>query len=300
METWILIAIAAAAFQTLRFMLQKSLSMGPLSAGGATAARFFYGAPFACLLIAGYLVLHGVWVPALNGTFWAYAAIGGLAQILATLFVVLIFAERNFAVGITFKKTEVIQTAIVGFLVLGDRVSVSGFAAILIGLVGVLVLSDPPKSDMGGWRRFGNRAAGLGLASGAFFAISAVGYRGAILEIGATDPFLRGMLTVAVVTVMQSVAMAAWLGFREPGEIGRIWSARRAAVWIGVTSMAGSVGWFTAFALQNAAYVFAVGQVEVIFSLLASVLFFKERVAAREMLGIALLTASILVLVVLG
>ncbi|MEM7731953.1 MAG: EamA/RhaT family transporter [Pseudomonadota bacterium] len=300
METWILIAIAAAAFQTLRFMLQKSLSMGPLSAGGATAARFFYGAPFACLLITAYLAWRGVGFPALSGMFWAYASIGGLAQILATLFVVLIFAERNFAVGITFKKTEVIQTAIVGFAVLGDRVSLLGFLAILIGLLGVLVLSDPPKSGMHGWRRFTNRAAGLGLASGAFFAVSAVGYRGAVLEIGVSDAFLRGMLTVAVVTVMQSAAMAVWLGVREPGEIGRIWAARRAAVWIGVTSMAGSVGWFTAFALQNAAYVFAVGQVEVIFSLLASVLFFKERVAAREMLGIALLTASIVVLVVFG
>ncbi|MEL7255931.1 MAG: DMT family transporter [Pseudomonadota bacterium] len=300
METWILIAIAAAAVQTLRFMLQKSLSMGPLSAAGATAARFFYGAPFACLLIAVYLAWRGVPVPALNTTFWTYAAIGGLAQILATLFVVLIFAERNFAVGITFKKTEVIQTAIVGFVVLGDRVSLPGFVAILIGLLGVLVLSDPPKSERRGWRRFANRAAGLGLASGAFFAVSAVGYRGATLEIDVGDPFLRGVLTVAVVTVMQSLAMALWLALRERGEIGRIWAARRAAVWIGITSMAGSVGWFTAFALQNAAYVFAVGQVEVIFSLLASVLFFKERVAAREIIGIALLTASIVVLVVLG
>lgn len=300
METWILIAIAAAAFQTLRFMLQKSLSMGTLSAGGATFARFFYGAPFACLLIGLYLVWLGVGVPALNATFWAYAMVGGLAQILATLFVVLIFAERNFAVGITFKKTEVIQTAIVGFFVLGDRIGIYGFLAILIGLVGVLVLSDPPKSEVQGWRRFANRAAGLGLASGAFFAVSAVGYRGATLEIASTDPLLRGALTVAVVTVAQSLAMAAWLTIREPGQIARVWAARRAAVWIGITSMAGSVGWFTAFALQNAAYVFAVGQVEVIFSLFASVLFFKERITAREYLGITLLTASIIVVVALG
>mgnify|MGYP001799528545 CR=1 FL=1 len=300
MEPWILIAVAAAAFQTLRFMMQKSLSMGPVSAGGATLARFFYGAPFACALAAGYLAWRGVAWPELSAVFWAYAMVGGLAQILATLFVVLIFAERNFAVGITFKKTEVIQTAIIGFVVLGDRVSLFGFLAILIGLLGVLVLSDPPQSDMRGWRRFANRAAGLGLASGAFFAVSAVGYRGATLEVAGGDAFMRAAVTLAVVTVAQSLAMMAWLALREPGEVARVWAARKTAIWIGVTSMAGSISWFTAFAMQNAAYVFAVGQVEVIFSLFASVLFFKERIAGREMVGITLLTASIVVLVALG
>ncbi|MEO0750989.1 MAG: EamA family transporter, partial [Pseudomonadota bacterium] len=198
-----------------------------------------------------------------------------------------------------------IQTAIIGFVVLGDRVSLYGFLAIMIGLVGVLVLSDPPQTEgpqtkTRGWRRFANRAAGLGLASGAFFAISAVGYRGATLEIAQGDAFLRAVVTLAVATVAQTVAMGAWLLLRQPGEVGRVWAARKTAVWIGITSMAGSVSWFTAFALQNAAYVFAVGQVEVIFSIFASVLFFKEKISGREIWGIALLTASILVLVVLG
>ncbi len=300
MEPWILLSITAAAFQTLRFMLQKSLSMGTLSAGGATFARFFYAAPFAFLLAAGYLAWRGVAVPDFSGAFWAYALTGGLAQILATLCVVLIFAERNFAVGITFKKTEVIQTALVGFAVLGDRISLPGFVAILIGLVGVLVLSDPPQTHGRGLKRFANRAAGLGLASGAFFAISAVGYRGATLEIAHDDAFLRAAVTVSVVTLSQSLAMIAWLRWREPGEITRVWAARGKAVWMGVTSLGGSISWFTAFTLQNAAYVFAVGQIEVIFSLMASVLFFKEKVTARECLGISLLTASIILLVVLA
>lgn len=300
MDAWIFIAVAAAAFQTFRFMLQKSLSMGTLSAGGATFARFLYGAPFAGLLALGYLGWNGTPWPSLSVTFWAYALIGGAAQILATLFVVLIFAERNFAVGITFKKTEVIQTAIVGFVILGDRISLFGFLAILIGLLGVLVLSDPPKSDARGWRRFANRAAGLGLASGAFFAISAVGYRGATLEIAEPDALLRAAVTLSMVTLSQSLGMGAWLILREPGEVQRVWGARRAAIWIGITSMAGSICWFTAFALQNAAYVFAVGQVEVIFSLLASVLFFNERIARKEAVAIAILTASITVLVMFG
>ncbi len=300
MDAWIILAIAAAAFQTLRFMLQKSLSMGALSSGGATAARFFYAAPFALLLVAGYLVGQGAGLPSLTGAFWAYALTGGLTQILATWCVVALFAERNFAVGITFKKTEVIQTVLVGLLVLGDTVSLPGFIAIVVGLLGVLILSDTPHLS-GRWhRRLVNRAAGLGLLSGAFFAVSAVTYRGATLEVASADAFLRAAVSLTVVTLSQSAAMLLWLRWREPGEISRIWAARARAVWMGVTSMAGSLSWFTAFTLQNAAYVFAVGQIEVIFSLMASVLVFRERITGREFWGIGLLSLSIVGLVLLG
>ena len=120
------------------------------------------------------------------------------------------------------------------------------------------------------------------------------------LEVASDDPFLRAVLALAVVTVAQAVAMSAWLAWREKGELTRVIATRRTAVWMGITGMAGSICWFTAFTLQNAAYVFAVGQVEVIFSMAASVLVFGERIAGRELAGIALLTASILGLVFLG
>lgn len=298
-EAWILLSVMAAAFQTLRFMLQKQLTMGTLSVGAATFARFFYAAPFAALVAALYLAAAGLGLPAVGGLFWIYVLSGGLAQILATWCVVLLFSERNFAVGITFKKTEVVQTALVGLVILGDRISLPGLVAILVGLVGVLVLSDPPGGARG-LRRLVNRAAGLGLASGALFAVSAVAYRGATLEVASDDPFLRAMLSVASVTASQSLGLALWLRWRETGEVTRVWRARRRAVWMGRASVGGSVGWFTAFTLQNAAYVFAVGQVEVIFSMLASVLVFRERISGREYLGIALLTASILLLVAVG
>ncbi|MEM8774628.1 MAG: DMT family transporter [Pseudomonadota bacterium] len=300
LEPWILLSIMAAAFQTLRFMLQKSLSMGTLSSLGSTFARFGYAAPFAALLVAVYLLVTGTAIPKLSGLFWIYVLSGGLAQILATWFVVLLFAERNFAVGITFKKTEVIQTAIVGFIILGDRISGAGLFAIIIGLTGVLVLSDPPSGSGSWWRRISNKAALLGLASGAFFAVSAVGYRGATMEVASDDTFLRAMLTVAAVTASQSLGMSLYLARREPGELSRVWAARSKAVWMGVTSLLGSIGWFTAFALQNAAYVFAVGQIEVIFSIAASVMFFKEQIARREVVGMVLLSASIIFLVLLG
>jgi drug/metabolite transporter (DMT)-like permease len=299
MEPWIALSIAAAAFQTLRFMLQKQLSMGALSAGGATLARFVYSAPFVLALALGYLLAGGAGWPGYTPLFWAYAIAGGLAQILATWAVVALFAERNFAVGIAFKKTEVVQTAIVGLIVLGDRLSLATLGAILLGLLGVLLLSQTPGLSGRWWRRIGARPAFLGLASGALFAISAVGYRGATLEIASEDAFLRAVLALAVVTTMQALALALWLGWREPGQMARVGAAWRRAVWIGLAGMGGSLCWFTAFTLQNAALVFAVGQVEVIFSLLASRLFFGERQSAREGWGIALVTLSVMAVVAL-
>ena len=299
MEPWIALSIAAAAFQTLRFMLQKHLSMGALSAGGATLARFVYAAPFVAMLAAGYLLTTGAGWPGYTPLFWGYAITGGVAQILATWAVVALFAERNFAVGIAFKKTEVVQTAIVGLIVLGDRLSLAGLGAILLGLFGVLLLSQTPGLEGRWWRRIGARAAILGLASGALFAVSAVGYRGATLQIASDDPFLRAALSLAVVTTMQAAGLALWLGWREPGQVARVAAAWRTAVWMGLAGMGGSLCWFTAFTLQNAALVFAVERVEVIFSLLAARLFFGERLSAREGWGIALVTLSVIAVVAL-
>ena len=297
LEPWILISLAAAAFQTVRFMLQKVLASTTLSAAGATFSRFLYSAPFILVLLAGYVASGAGSLPEIGPGFWGYGLMGGTAQIVATVCVVALFKQRNFAVGITFKKTEVIQTVLVSWLVLGEAVSGLGFAAIALGLVGLLLLSAGPETS--GWRLrdMGNRAAGLGIASGILFAVSAVCYRGASLAVVSDDPLMRASVTLAAVVAMQTLIMAVWLRLREPGQIAAVWRARRVALWIGLTSMGGSLCWFIAFTLQNAAYVKAVGQAELILSVLASTLFFRERISLREALGMAVLVASILMLI---
>lgn len=297
MSLWIPVTLAAAVFQTLRFMLQKVLSAERLSAEGATFARFAYSAPLIAALLGAYLWASGRSLPPLGAEFWAHALVGGLAQILATICVVLLFKQRNFAVGITFKKTEVIQAVLIGWLVLGEGVSLPGFGAILLGLMGVLLLSRSPLEPGRWWRHLGNRAAGLGLASGALFAVSGVSYRAASLQLGDLEPVLRAGVTLAAVTGAQMIGMGLWLAWRDRAELRAVWAARRTALWVGLFSMGGSFCWFIAFTLQTVAYVKALGQVELILSLLASVLVFRERVSAREVTGMALLGASILALV---
>ncbi len=293
-DLWVIATLAAALVQTVRFSLQRSLRGAGLSSGGATFSRFLFAAPLAIALSACLLGASGQPMPALDGRFWVMVVIGGLAQIIATLATVALFSLRNFAVGIAFTKTETILVALFSILFLGETVSVAGFVAILLGFGGVLLLSVPR-----GGRALAvvNRASALGLTAGAFFGISAIGYRAATLELAGLDALLRAALTLAAVTSFQTVAMAFWLRWREPGEIARVVARWRVTGLVGLTGMLGSLGWFLAFALQNAAYVRALGQVELVFSVLGSWLVFKERSRPRELVGIALLLASIVALV---
>ncbi len=296
MDLWIIATLAAATVQTVRFMLHKVLSGGAISATGSTFARFAYAAPAAAVVLTVYLWATGAVLPQLGPAFLGWALVGGLGQILATVLVVLTFRERNFAVGITFKKTEVIQTALMGLVLLGEAISLWGWVAIGIGLIGVLMLSKTPDA-VGLWRGLRSKAVLLGVGSGFFFAIAGVGYRATTLAVPSEDPLLRASVSLACVTLLQASGMAVWLRWREPGQLRAVWAARRKAVWLGLTSMMGTMGWFTAFTLQKAAYVYALGQVELILSLAASVLFFREKVTAREVTGIGVLTVSIVVLV---
>ena len=297
MGSWVYITIGAAFAQNLRFMLQKHLKVTRLSTGGTTFARFVYSAPLVAAMVLTYARMTGQDLPLPGARFWVFALSGGLAQVLATMCVVALFAHRNFAVGITFKKTEVLQTALIGFVVLGEGVSAGGMAAIALGFAAVALLSDP-AGGTGPWhRRLVNPASGLGLLSGVLFAVSATGYRGASLSLGLDGVFLRAAFTLAVVTASQSLAMALWLRWREAGEITKVLANWRVAGLVGVTSMIGSLGWFTAFTLQKAAYVKALGQIELLFSFAATVLVFREKTTLREVLAMGLLSASILLLI---
>ena len=297
MEIWVGAAIAAAFFQTLRFMLQKVLSASRLTSVGATAARFFYSTPIVWGLLILYGFASGGPLPTLSAGFWPAAAFGGLTQIFATICVVALFKARNFAVGMTFKKTEVIQVAFVSAILLGEFVSQAGFFAILIGILGVLLVSDQKLlTDVPG-NRFFNRASGLGLLSGFLFALSGVTYRAASLNIYSDDAFLRAALTLVCVVTWQSLVMFVWLRLRDPDQLVALWQARKTAIWVGLSSLAGSYMWFVAFTLQNAAYVNAVGQIELIFSILASRMFFKEKISTREFMGILTIIVSVLVLI---
>lgn len=300
MAAWIPVTLFAALAQTFRFVLQKRLRTTALSTAGATMARFVYSWPLLLSLALIYGLMRDMKMPDTSLWFWIYGLAGAIGQILATMCTVALFQHRNFAVGVTFKKTEVLQTAIIGFVFLGEAVSNGALIAILIGLVGVLALSDNPSQD-GDWKaRVLTPATALGLASGVLFGVAAVGYRGAALALDGGDVFLRAAFGLALLTICQTLLLGVWLILKEPGELRRIFAAWRVAGMVGVTSLMGSLGWFVAFGLQKAAHVKALGQAELIFSFLASTFLFGERSTSRELFGIAALCLSVVLLILIG
>lgn len=278
-------------------MLQKHLK-GRLSTGGATYARFIYAAPFAVLYVAALAAAPGFALPRLHATFALYTVTGGLAQIIATALLVYLFSFRNFAVGTTYSKTETVQTALFGLVILGDQLSGAAMVAILVCLVGVIALSSS-QSSLGFGRlltAWTERTALIGLASGACFGISAVSYRAAALSLGGEGVLIQAATTLACVLCFQTLVMGAYLFWREPGQFREVLVAWPVALWVGIAGMLGSVGWFTAMTLQNAAYVRALGQIELVFTFLAAHLFFRESSTRLEVTGIVLIVAGILIL----
>ena len=296
-ELWIIATLCAASFQTIRFTLQKILADGNLSPLGATYSRFIFAAPWIVCFSLIFLLLTNVSIPDLESQFLLFAVGGGLAQILATVCVILVFKSRNFAVGITLKKTEVILTAFVGLILIGEGVSTISMFLICLGGAGVFFLSKKVSSVDRSNFSILNKSAVYGLLSGLLFAISAVCYRSATLSVVSDLVYLRAGFTLLIVILSQSFVMTIWLALFEPGQIKLVWFERKKGFWVGVTSLGGSFFWFTAFTLQNAAYVKAVGQIELIFSLLITTLFFKERILNREILGMLLIGISALGLI---
>lgn len=295
LDFWIIATLCAATFQTIRFTLQKILADGNLSPLGATYSRFIFAAPLIILCSFLFLFSTDISVPDVESQFLLFAVGGGLAQILATVCVILVFKSRNFAVGITLKKTEVILTALMGILVIGEGVSSISMSLICLGGLGVFFLSKKVSStSQPNFLSRINRSAFYGLSSGLLFAISAVCYRSATLSVVSDLVYLRSGYTLLVVILAQSFVMTIWLAVFEPGQIKLVWQERKKGIWVGITSLGGSFFWFTAFTLQNAAYVKAVGQIELIFSLLISTLFFKDRISTREILGMLLIGLSAL------
>ena len=297
MDAWIPITIAAAFFQNLRSAVQRHLK-GQLSNTGATFSRFAYAAPLALLYVTVLAALSADELPRPNATFVLYAVVGGLAQITATALLLYSFSFRNFAVGTTYSKTETVQTAIFGILILGDPLGFGAALAIVISLFGVMAISvaSTRMSFAGLLTSWTEKPALIGLASGAFFGISAISYRGASLSLGDQNFLIRAAYTLACVTVFQTLVMAFYMRAREPGQLSAVFRSRRISVWAGVTGMIASAGWFTAMTIQNAAYVRALGQIELVFTFAAAVFFFHERPNRTEVIGILLVIGGILLL----
>ena len=297
MEAWIPITIAAAFLQNLRTALQKHLK-ARLSTAGATFSRFCFAVPLAFAYGAGVLFVEDSALPPGNPEFFIFCLVGSAAQILATALLVALFSYRNFAAGTSYSKTETVQTALFGVVVLGETLSGGALVGILVSLFGVILVSLA-RSQITARHLLMDltaRPALMGLASGALFGIAAVSYRAAALSLADGSVWLRAACTLASVIVLQTVMMSLYLVLREPGQLMAVLRSWRVTIWVSVTGLLGSICWFTAMTMQNAAYVRALGQIELVFTFMATTLIFREELRRAEVLGILLIVAGILLL----
>ena len=288
---WIVFTIIAAAAQTVRNAMQRELT-GRLGTLGATHVRFLFGFPFALLFLAALMLWTGAPLPRPAWTFWLWVCGGSAAQIAATALMLAAMGERSFVVTIAYIKTEPIQVAIFGLIFLGDVVTLPMMIAILVATTGVVIMSTKPGGMVGGVR-----PTLIGLGSGGMFALSAIGYRGGILNLGLPNYMMSATFTLAVGLIVTTAMLSAYLLVRAPGVMPAIMGVWKRSLFAGFMGAFASQFWFLAFALATAASVRTLALIEVLFAQLVARIAFGQRTSAREAIGMVLVVGGVVLLI---
>jgi drug/metabolite transporter (DMT)-like permease len=222
--------------------------------------------------------------------YWLWVIGGALTQIAATALMLAAMNDRSFVVVYAYIKTEPVQAALFGLIFLGDVVTPWMAAAILIATAGVVTMALKPgtSSDL--------RATLLGLAAGAMFALSAVGFRGAILNLALPSYVMAATFTVVMGLLLQSLLLSVYLWLRNSDVLVAIVRSWRPSLFAGFMGALASQFWFLAFALATAASVRTLALVEVLFAQAISRFVFKQATTPREGLGIALIVIGVVLL----
>jgi drug/metabolite transporter (DMT)-like permease len=288
---WAVFTVIAAFFQTLRNAMQRELT-GSLGTVGATHVRFLFGFPFALIFLIGLVLGTHVPLPRPTWSFWPWVVDGAFAQVAATATMLMAMGERSFVVTIAYVKTEPIQVAIFGLIFLGDPVSAPLATAIIVATAGVIVMSTKPGGMVGGIR-----PTLIGLLSGGLFALSAIGYRGAILDLHLDSFVMAATFTLVVGLLMQAMTLSLYLWLRDPAVLTAIVRSWKPSLFAGFMGALASQFWFLAFALATAASVRTLALVEVLFAQLVSRVAFKQKTTAREAAGMVLVIAGVVLLI---
>jgi uncharacterized membrane protein len=294
---WIGFTLLAAGAQVLRNVMQKSLTQ-TLGTIGATHVRFLFGLPFGLLFLLLVLLVSGRALPAIPITFWAWVVLGGVAQIAATALMLSAMQSRSFVVATAYAKTEPVQLALFALIFLGDALSFATLLAILIATVGVLLMSWPKAGALNtaAAQNDNRRSALFGVISGSMFALSVVGFRGAILSLESGSFVVNATLTLAVGQLIQTTLLTSYLALRSPATLGEIFKAWRPSILAGFMGAFGSQMWFLAFALETAARVRTLALVEILFAQALSRKLFAQDSSRRELVGIALVVGGVAIL----
>jgi len=289
--TWIYFTLLAATMQAVRTAGQKQLTQH-LNSMATTGVRYIFALPFAWIYLLWIVDYRQVEVPVLNTQFLQYALIACVMQIIGTVCLVAAFKYRNFAVATSLAKTEAIQVAIVGALLFSQNLSLWGWISVVVGVVGIIIVSKVKftYADV-----FQNPGAGFGLAAGLGLAITTLLIRQSSLALN-TDLMVSAAVTLVFMITVQSLISVIYTAIQDKSQFRSMVINWRLCFFVGITSVLGSIGWFTGASYQNAAYVKALGQVEFFITLILTYRFFKETITKAEYVGMFLIVASVLIL----
>ena len=290
---WAVFTLIAAAAQTARNAMQRELT-ATLGTVGATHVRFLFGFPFALLVfLPGVMYFAGYSLPHPPGMFWSWVVAGALTQIAATATMLSVMGERSFVVAYAYIKTEPVQVALFGLIFLGDKITPLSGAAILIATAGVIVISLKPGAGSVSTKR----STFIGLLSGALFALSAIGYRGAILSLHLPHFVMAATFTLAVGLLLQAALLSLYLALRDPDVLRAIARAWKPSLFAGFMGAFASEFWFLGFAIATAASVRTLALVEVLFAQGVTHFIFKQPTTRRELAGVVLVVVGVALLV---
>ncbi len=290
---WIPFTITAALGQVARNAMQRQLT-GPLGTWGATNIRFLFGFPFSIVFFAIVLAATGDHVPWPTAAFWPWLLLGALCQIAGTGLMLVAMNDRSFVVTTAYLKTEAIQTAIYRFCfprrsshcAEGDRDSDR--------TVGVVITALRP----GGEKSFAElKPTIIGLVAATAFALSANGFRGAIITVSGVSFVTAASYTLVFGLFVQTLVLTIYLLARAPDVLMKIFGLWKPSVLAGFMGAFASQFWFLAFALTAAANVRTLALVEVLFAQAVSYYSFKQPLSGRELGGIALIVVGVALLV---
>jgi drug/metabolite transporter (DMT)-like permease len=293
-ELWVPITILAAFSQNQRSIFQKKLQ-DKMSSISSTYTRFLFGLPFVIIyfLFLNYFSNTTFQISNINITFFIYCLFGGLSQIIATFLLLKIFKTSNFSVATSYSKTEPIQAALFGFILLNDSISLMGFIGILIGLVGIVITSIKKLNFK---NTVFNISVLYGLLSGALFGLSAVMFRGASHSLFSLDYVLTSSFTLLIAISIQTFILTLYIVFKDIKQFNLLYTNLQDGLTVGFFGALASICWFYAMSVQNVAYVRALGQIELIFTILASIFYFKEKITLRQLIGIFVIFLGLLLI----
>ena len=292
---WVPFTLAAAAGQVVRNGAQAQLT-AKIGTLGATQVRFVFGLPFAIAFLGLALLFTGEPRPPVNAAALGWALLGGTSQIAATALMLVVMNRRAFGVAYAYIKTEPVLVAVLGAILIGDRLSAPAWLAIATVMIGVL-LASTKAGEVRDLVREGRMIA-TGLLAGAFFGLSAIAFRGAIIALPEGGFLIRALTVVVIGLSIQTGLLGLWLGLRDRAAFVASLREWRVSTWAGFLGAFASAGWFIAFSLTAAANVRTLALVELPLAALLSGRLTGRRTEPRELAGLGVVLAGLALLLV--